>query len=123
MGVISQALVVGIRKGRLPVHFLLEEFTLCLHYQILRTVPRTTEFFGSITVATGWAHISLFRVRGDAGAFPGQLAHPQGWVPRAPADPTEAPGPAQDEDALGSPSPCGGAAHAAPSGLRAGGAL
>lgn len=61
-----------------------------------------------------------FRGKGGGGA---DLAHPEGWVPRAPADPTEAPGPAQDEDALGSPSPCGGAAHAAPSGLRAGGAL
>lgn len=44
-------------------------------------------------------------------------------MPRAPEDPTEAPGPAQDEDALGNPSPCGRAAHAAPPGLRAGGAL
>lgn len=41
----------------------------------------------------------------------------------APEDSTDPPEPAQDEDALGHPSPCGGAARAAPPVLRSGGAL
>lgn len=45
------------------------------------------------------------------------------WVLSDPEDSTDPPEPAQDEDALVHPSPCGGAAHAAPPVLRSGGAL
>lgn len=42
---------------------------------------------------------------------------------RAPEDPVEHLGPAQNEDALGDPSPRGGAPRATPQVLRSGGAL
>ncbi|EPY86900.1 hypothetical protein CB1_000290014, partial [Camelus ferus] len=76
-----------------------------------KTLPRTTEFFGSTTAATGWVHTSLFGVQGDVGAPPDRRCK------RKKSPLTE------DEDALGDPSPCGEAPCAAPPVLRAGGAL